>query len=105
MHTLEKNGYDETLLHFYWGSGPTVEPPDPIDATASPAQVSNTNNDVTVMLVNRHGVRDQTIAVTTIRLASYLASACELDWVWILQGQFSTRAVCPESNMFNNWMR
>ena len=65
-------------LHFYWGSSPTVEHPDPIDATASPAQVSNTNSDVTVMLVNRHRVRDQTNVVTTIRLASYLASACKL---------------------------
>ena len=53
-------------LHFIGGSGPTVEHPDPIDATASPAQVSNTNSDVTVMLVNRHRVRDQTNAVITI---------------------------------------
>ena len=48
-------------LHFIGGSGPTVEHPDPIDATASPAQVSNTNSDVTVMLLNRHRVRDQTL--------------------------------------------
>ena len=48
-------------LHFIGGSGPTVEHPDPIDATASPAQVSDTNSDVAVMLVNRHRVRDQTL--------------------------------------------
>ena len=30
-------------LHFIGGNGPTDEHPDPIDATASPAQVSNTN--------------------------------------------------------------
>ena len=48
-------------MHFIGGSGPTVEHPDPIDATASPAHVSDTNSDVTVMLVNRHRVRDQTL--------------------------------------------
>ena len=49
------------LLHFIGGSGPTFEHPDHIDSTASPAQVSDTTSDVTVMLVNRHRVRDQTL--------------------------------------------
>ena len=47
-------------LHFIGGSGPTVEHPYPIDATASPAQASNTNSDATLMIENRHRFRDQT---------------------------------------------
>ena len=48
-------------LHFIGGSGPTVEHPYPIDATASPAQVVNTNSDVTLIIENRHRFRDQTL--------------------------------------------
>ena len=48
-------------LHFIGGSGPTVEHPYPIDATASPAQASNTNSDATLMIENRHRFRDQTL--------------------------------------------
>ena len=48
-------------LHFIGGSGPTVEHPDTIDATASPAQASNTNSDATLMIENRHRFRDQTL--------------------------------------------
>ena len=42
-------------LHFTGGNGPTDEHPDHIDATASPAQVSNTNSDVALTgMTNRH---------------------------------------------------